>query len=223
MCTSCPSRRSHAARPASLPTTRTRPALLALAALLLGGDALHAQDRSWPPQYRRDRPQLAVEAAGSLAQLRGDALGSATDGTGFDLMVSVGVSVLSLGGGYQRASHRLGGSDASVQGVFFEPRVALPLAARNVTPFAYGRVARLERRTVAANGNDLASGTGLGAGLGTYVWLAPHMQLSTTVGWNAMRFGDGDNTVGAPITGRTNGNAWNVRAGITLGFDRWAR
>ena len=206
-----------------LVTRPALPALVALTALLLSADLLAAQDRSWPPQYRRDRAQFALEAAGSLAQLRGEALGSATDGTGFDVLASVGVSVLSLGGGYQRVSHRVGGSDATVQGVFFEPRVALPLAARNFTPFVYGRVSRLERRTVAATGNDLASGTGLGAGVGTYVWLAPNIQLNTTVGWQELRFGDGDNAVGAPIVGRTTGNAWNVRAGLTLGFDRWGR
>jgi len=197
-------------------------ALILIAAAALPVEAF-AQDRSWPPQYRRDRPQFALEASGALAQLRGNALGPANDGSGFDVMGSIGVSVLSLGGGYQRSTHRLGAGDAVVQGVFFEPRIALPLVARNFTPFVYGRVARLERTSPAEIGDDVATGTGVGAGLGTYVWLAPNVQLNTTVGWTDLRFSQGNAVAGSAFVGRTNGSSWGVRAGLTLGFDRWGR
>jgi hypothetical protein len=30
-------------------------------------------------------------------------------------------------------------------------------------------------------------------------------------------------TAGFPVAGRTTGNSWTVRAGVTLGFDRWGR
>lgn len=211
--------------PRSLPVLSGRRALpLSLAAaLLLVSSVAGAQDRSWPPQLRRDRAQLALEASGALSQLRGDAVGSATDGTGFDVLASVGVSVLSLGGGYQRAWHRVGGDDATVQGVFFEPRLALPFAARNFTPFVFGRAARLERTVTTSTGESVARGTGLGAGVGTYVWLAPNVQLNTTVGWHDLRFGDDGATGTSPIAGRTSGSHWTVRAGLTLGFDRWGR
>jgi hypothetical protein len=198
-------------------------AVAALAATLLATVQAAAQDRSWPPQYRRDRAQFALETAGSLAQLRGDALGSATDGAGFDVLASVGVSVLSLGGGYQRATHRVAGQDAVVDGFFFEPRVALPFAARNFTPFVFGRAARLERTFRGAGGASLARGTGLGAGVGTYVWLAPNIQLNTSLGWHAQRFGDDGAAAGAPLAGQRSGEQWTVRAGLTLGFDRWGR
>ncbi len=211
-----------------LPTqfsARNLPWVAALA--LLGVTALpfdaFAQDRSWPPQYRRDRAQFALEASGALASLRGQAIGSATDGTGFDVMASVGVSVLSLGGGYQRSTHSLGSDNAVVQGVFFEPRIALPLVARNFTPFIYGRVARLERSFETGVGENTTNGTGLGAGLGTYIWLAPNVQLNTTVGWTDLRFGNAGDVSIFPITGRTTGSSWGVRAGLTLGFDRWGR
>lgn len=197
--------------------------LTALAATLVAGSAADAQRRTWPPQMRRDRAQFALEASGALSQLRGDAIGSATDGTGFDILASVGVSVLSLGGGYQRSTHRVGGSDATVEGVFFEPRVALPVAARNFTPFVFGRAARLERTVAGSAGDVSARGTGLGAGVGTYVWLAPNVQLNTSVGWHALRFGDDGALAGSPIVGRTSGSQWTVRAGLTLGFDRWGR
>lgn len=203
--------------------TVSRAALAAVAVALSIGAviplAAHAQDRSWPPQYRRDKPQFALEAAGSLASLSGNAVGAATDGGGFDVMGSVGVSVLSLGGGYQRSTHSLAGGDAIVSGFFFEPRVALPFAARNFTPFAYGRVSRLERNINNGLGGQ-NTGTGLGAGLGTYVWIAPHVQLSTSVGWTDMRFGA---LADAPDDGRTTGSSWGVRAGLALGFDRWGR
>jgi hypothetical protein len=208
------------------PAPRRRPralALVALTASVLCADTAAAQDRTWPPQHRRDRAQFALEASGALSQLRGDAVGSATDGTGFDVMASLGVSVLSLGGGYQRSTHRLGGEDATVRGVFFEPRLALPFAARNFTPFVYGRVARLERTWAGEVGTFEARGTGLGAGVGTYVWLAPNIQLNTTVGWHEQRFGDPGVLAGSPIVGRTSGEQWTVRAGLTLGFDRWGR
>lgn len=182
-----------------------------------------AQDRSWPPQMRRDRPQIALEGAGSLSSITGNAIGSATDGTGFDVLASIGVSVLSLGAGYQRSTHSLGGDDAVVQGVFFEPRVALPFAARNFTPFVYGRVSRLERTVDNSVGSVNTNGTGLGAGVGTYVWLAPNVQLNTTVGWTDLRFGATDDVSIFPLAGRTTGSSWGVRAGLTLGFDRWGR
>jgi hypothetical protein len=201
-----------------------RPALLStLVAALLAGDALSAQDRSWPPQHRRERAQLALEGSGSLSQLSGNAVGSATDGTGFEVMGSVGVSVLSLGGGYQRSTHRLGASDARIDGFFFEPRLALPFVARNFTPFVYGRVARLDRSVDGEIGSLETRGTGLGAGVGTYLWLAPNVQLSSSVGWNEVRFGDPGPNAGFPIVGRTSGNNWTVRAGLVLGFDRWGR
>jgi hypothetical protein len=182
-----------------------------------------AQERAWPPQYRRDRPQFALEAAGSLAALQGNAIGSATDGSGFDLLASVGVSVLSLGGGFQRSEHRMGGDDAVVQGFFFEPRLALPLAARNFTPFVYGRVSRLERSVNNPLGRSSSYGTGFGAGLGTYVWIAPSVQLNTTAGWTDLRFGAADRPSTVPLDARTTGSSWGVRAGLTLGFDRWGR
>jgi len=206
------------------PAVATRPvALTALALSLLAADTLSAQDRSWPPQYRRERPQLALEGSGFLSQLTGNALGSATEGTGFEVMGSVGVSVLSLGGGYQRASHRLGVTDATVSGIFFEPRLALPFVARNFTPFVYGRVSRLDRSVTGEIGSLETRGTGLGAGIGTYLWLAPNVQLSSAVGWNEVRFSDTGATAGFPIAGRTSGNNWTVRAGLVLGFDRWGR
>jgi hypothetical protein len=207
-------RRSHAA---------SRALLSALTISLVAADALAAQDRSWPPQHRRERAQFALEGSGSLSQLSGNAVGSATDGTGFEVMGSVGVSVLSLGGGYQRSTHRVGISDARVDGFFFEPRLALPFVARNFTPFVYGRVSRLDRSVDGEIGSLETRGTGLGAGLGTYLWLAPNIQLSSSVGWNEVRFGDPGPGAGFPITGRTSGNNWTVRAGLVLGFDRWGR
>jgi hypothetical protein len=208
--------------PWHVPSAIGRSAALLIALLTIGPE-LAAQDRTWPPQYRRDRPELALEASGSFASLQGNALGSATDGRGFDVMASLGVSVLSLGGGYQRSTHRVGGTDAVVQGVFFEPRLALPFVARNFTPFVYGRVASLERSIDASDGRQATRGTGLGAGIGTYVWIAPSIQLNTTLGWTDLRFGaDDENSVFA-TSARTTGSSWGVRAGLTLGFDRWGR
>ncbi len=213
--------------PGAFPRPFSRAAFVVAALFTVFGSVLptlaEAQDRSWPPQLRRDRPQLALEGAGTLSSLSGNAVGSATDGTGFDVLASIGVSVLSLGAGYQRSMHSLGGDDAVVQGVFFEPRVALPLAARNFTPFVYGRVSRLERTIDNSLGSVNTNGTGLGAGVGTYVWLAPNVQLNTTVGWTDLRFGATDNVSIFPLAGRTTGSSWGVRAGLTLGFDRWGR
>lgn len=180
--------------------------------------------RDWPPQHRRERPQLAIEAGGLFSSQRGEPLGPVGDGTGFDVMGSIGSGMFSLGGGYQYQSHRRATSgNVVVDGAFLEPRIALPLAVGNFTPYVFARGARLTRRVhEAAQGDEerAVSGTAVGGGLGTLFWLAPNIQLNTSLLWQDMRF---DRASALPLSARAVGSQWGVRAGLTLGFDRWGR
>lgn len=198
----------------------------ALASALLLVTSLDAQPRrAEPPQHRRERPALSLEAGGLFSSQTGDALGPVGDGTGFDIMASVGSGMFSLGGGYQRQAHRRAiGGDAVVGGAFIEPRIALPLAVGNFTPYVFARGARLTRRVSDAPDEPTVNGTAIGGGFGTLFWLAPNVQLNTSLLWQDLRF---DRSVGLELpviqSPRVEGSQWSIRAGITIGFDNWGR
>lgn len=200
---------------------------LLLPALLLWSTAAEAQRRREPvPQLRRERPMLALEAGGLFSSVRGDALGTAGDGTGFDVVASIGSGMFALGAGYQRSTHGRAGTnnDAIVDGFFIEPRLALPVATGNFTPYVFGRAARLTRELDSGDDEPRVNGTGLGAGVGTYFWLAENVQLNTAVLWQDLRF-DRSSGLSLPLLGssRVEGSQWAIRAGLSVGFDRWGR
>jgi hypothetical protein len=201
-------------------------ALPLLAALV--SSPLDAQTRRrYPPQSRREPPSFAIDAGGLFTSLRGDALGNVGDGTGFDVMASLGSSIFSIGAGYQRSWHSRPGNedDVIVDGGFLEPRLALPWAAGNFTPYVMGRAARLTRRppdTGVGSGEPKVNGTALGLGAGTLLWLAENVQINTAIMWQDLRF---DRAQGIPTGGttRVSGSQWGLRAGVTLGFNDWGR
>jgi hypothetical protein len=161
------------------------PSLLLAVATVSIATVVEAQRRREPvPQLRRERPMLAFEASGLFSSVRGQALGTAGDGTGFDVMASVGSGMFALGGGYQRSSHARVGStnSAIVDGFFIEPRLALPLATGNFTPYVFGRAARLTRALESGTDEPRVS-TAIGGGLGTYFWLAENVQLNSAILW----------------------------------------
>jgi hypothetical protein len=183
------------------------------------------QRRAGPPQHRRERPALSLEVGGLFSSQTGDALGTVGDGTGFDIMGSIGSGMFSLGGGYQRQAHRRSiGGDAVVSGAFIEPRLALPLAAGNFTPYVFARGARLTRRVSGSPGEPTVNGTAIGGGIGTLFWLAPNVQLNTSLLWQDLRF---DHATGLELpvirSERAEGSQWAIRAGLTIGFDNWGR
>ena len=202
-------------------------AALAVVSLIVLPTVADAQSqRSWPPQHRRERPQLALEASGFFSTQRGEPLGAVGDGSGFDVMGSIGSGMFSLGGGYQYQTHRrLTSGSAVVDGAFIEPRIAMPLAVGNFTPYVFARGARLTRRvhdTAIGDEERTVSGTAVGGGFGTLFWLAPNIQLNTSLLWQDMRF---DRASQLPIlsNSRAEGSQWGLRAGLTLGFDNWGR
>lgn len=213
-----------------------RASLLALPVLLAVAPNAEAQrrgrdrdrDRDNPPRLRRERPQLSIEGAGLFAMPRGSALGRAGDGTGFDAMASIGAGVFSIGGGYQRAWHTRPLNDAHVivDGAFLEPRLALPVAAGNFTPYLLGRASRLTRHAPATGtGSEEPEikGTALGGGIGNLFWLADNVQLNTSLMWQDLRFDRALSVQGPGGTGRVSGGQWTIRAGVTIGFDNWGR
>jgi hypothetical protein len=179
----------------------------------------------WPPQHRRERPMFALDAGGLFTSLRGDALGNVGDGTGLDIMGSIGSGVFSLGAGYQRSWHSQpnNGDDVVVDGGFIEPRIALPFATGNFTPYVLGRAARLTRRPPNAgvgSSDPTVKGTALGIGLGNLFWLTDNVQLNTAVMWQDLRF---DRAQGSSGASRATGSQWALRAGLTIGFNDWGR
>lgn len=211
-------------RPRAVGITITLSAAL-IADFALNVSALDAQGRRVAvPQHRREQPMVALEANGLFTTVRGDARGIARDGTGFDAIASIGSGMFALGAGYQRSTHAetSNANRSVVDGFFLEPRLALPLAAGNFTPYVFGRAARLTRTVDAVNSSKL-HGTAFGGGIGTYFWLAPNVQLTSSVLLQDVRF-DRDAVLGVPVfNDRAQGTQWGVRAGLSVGFDRWGR
>lgn len=196
--------------PATLVSSpRPRPARLLLTLALLAAAAAPLA-----AQGRRTAPTLSLEGGGVYAAYRGGDFRVINDGPGFDVQANLGVSMLSIGGGYLRTSHDVAGSDedAVLSGVFFEPRLALPIGYGNFTPYLLGRITRLES---SIEGRE-ATGTAFGGGLGLLVWVAPGAQLNGSAAYSATRLtADG----GA----RTTGNGLTLRLGISLGGTGWGR
>jgi hypothetical protein len=187
-------------------------------------DAQTRRRTTYQSRARREPPSFALDAGGLFTSLRGDALGNVGDGTGFDVMASIGSSMFSLGAGYQRSWHSRPGneSDVIVDGGFLEPRLALPFAQGNFTPYLLGRAARLTRRPPAAgvgSAEPKVNGTALGLGAGTLLWLAENVQINTAIMWQDLRF---DRAQGSGSS-RVSGSHWGLRAGLTLGFNDWGR
>jgi hypothetical protein len=196
---------------------RLRAILLGSVALVLGTDSLSAQrrGRDWPPQHRRTAPQFGLDVGGLFT--RGSSANTG-DATGFDVMGSVGSGMFSLGGGYQRATIRPAGPTASgddvLDGFFVEPRLALPFATGNFTPYLFGRAGWLTSSVAtAASPRVEQSASQVGGGLGTLVWLAPRVQLNAALIAVDTR---------APRSAM-DGASVGLRAGLTLGLDRWGR
>jgi hypothetical protein len=192
-------------------------ALAALSLSLMATSTADAQrrGRDWPPQHRRSAPQLGLEAGGLFT--RGSSANTG-DASGFDVMGSVGSGLFSLGGGYQRATVRLAGptsqSSDVLDGFFVEPRLALPLAAGNFTPYLFGRAAWLTSDIGGTGGGRReSSASQAGGGIGTLIWLAPRLQL------NAALLAVDTRAPGSLLDGASVG----LRAGLTLGLDRWGR
>ncbi len=217
-------------------SARSRAALVVLPALAVMAvttisSPLEAQRRRTysTPQHRRERPMFALEGAGLFTSLRGNALGNVGDGSGFDAMASIGSGVFSLGGGYQRSYHSrpLNDDDVVVHGGFIEPRLALPIATGNFTPYALLRASRLTRRPPGngpGSNEPSVKGTALGLGAGTLFWLTENVQLNTAIMWQDLRFDRAEGiTVPVGTASRATGSQWGLRAGLMIGFDNWGR
>lgn len=217
-------------------SARSRAALVVLPSLAVLASALitsplEAQRRrsSSSSHDRRERPMFAVEGAGLFTSLRGNALGNVGDGTGFDAMASIGSGIFSIGAGYQRSYHSrpLNDDDVVVHGGFIEPRLALPIATGNFTPYALLRASRLTRRPPddgPGSNEPSVKGTALGLGAGTLFWLTDNVQINTAIMWQDLRF-DRAEGVTVPIgsSSRATGSQWALRAGLMIGFDNWGR
>lgn len=176
---------------------------------------------------RREQPMFTVEAAANFQALRGNVFSDLADGRGAEAQFTVGISNLAVSVGYQRSWHDVLGtapaggvpSQATLSGFYIEPRLALPLAASNFTPYIYGRGGLLERAETIENLAYKSNVTQLGGGVGSMIYLARGVQLNLTGGYQYLRAGKriADDT-------RADGGAFVVRAGLSLGGNSgWAR
>ncbi len=176
---------------------------------------------------QRQAPMFTIETAANYQALRGNVFSDLNDGRGAEAQFTVGISNLALSAGYQRSWHDVVGSasaggvprQATISGFYAEPRLALPLAASNFTPYIYGRGGLLERAETVANVERKSNVTQLGGGLGSMIYLAKGVQLNLAGGYQFLRAGKriADDT-------RANGGAFVMRAGLSLGGNSgWAR
>ncbi len=188
--------------------------VLASAALAVAAAPLAAQ--------RRQAPMFTVEANANYQALRGNVYSDLNDGRGAEALFTVNISNLALSAGFQRSWHDVFAAQrqATLSGFFVEPRLALPFAASNFTPYVYGRGGVLERSEVVNDEEFASKATQMGGGLGSQIWLAKGVQLNVAGGYQYMRAGTriADDT-------RLNGGAFVMRAGLTLGGNAsgWAR
>lgn len=185
-----------------------------MAAALLGAAAV-------PAAAQVASPKFSLEPAAYYATVSGEDFEGVDAGTGFDIQGRVKFTALSLGLGYQRASHGIEGIDenAVVSGIFVEPRYEIPSAA-SIKPYLTARLGRITQ-SVEGNGSELkASGFAFGAGAGVTLPLAASVRLNTSASWNNMSFGemelDGDQIPDS----KTSGSSITLRAGLSLSFGR---
>lgn len=191
----------------------TRRIALASFALLASAAPLLAQ--------HRQAPIFSVEGGANFQALRGNVYSDLNDGRGAEAQFSVGISNLALSVGYQRSWHDVAGTSrqATLSGFFVEPRLALPFAASNFTPYLYGRGGVLERAETIGGSEFKSNATQLGGGLGSLIYLAQGVQLNVGGGYQYLRAGKriADDT-------RAKGGSFVMRAGLTLGGSSgWAR
>ncbi len=169
---------------------------------------------------QRQAPTFSVEGHANYQALRGNVFGDLADGRGAEAQFTLGISNFAVSGGYQRSWHDVVGAtrQATLSGFYIEPRLALPLAASNFTPYMYGRGGLLERAELSGGTEVTSNVTQLGGGLGSMIYLAKGVQLNIAGGYQFLRAGKkiADGT-------RANGGAYSMRAGLTLGSSGWAR
>jgi hypothetical protein len=172
-------------------------------------------------QYRH-APLFTVEGNANYQALRGNVFGDLNDGRGAEAQFTVGISNLAISAGYQRSWHDVVGSSrqATLSGFYIEPRLALPFAASNFTPYLYGRGGLLKRAEVINDTEFTSDVSQLGGGVGSQIYLARGVHLNVAGGYQFFRAGKriADDT-------RANGGAYVMRAGLTLGggSSGWAR
>lgn len=176
----------------------------------------------------RQAPMFTIEGGANYQALRGGVFGDLNDGRGAEAQFIVGVSNLALAVGYQRSWHDVVGTaaatgtprQATLSGFYIEPRLALPFAASNFTPYIYGRGGLLQRAETIQDAEVTSNISQLGGGLGSQIYLAKGIHLNLAGGYQFFRAGKkiSDDT-------RANGGAYVMRAGLTLGggSSGWAR
>jgi hypothetical protein len=193
-------------------------ALGAAAALPVAASAQRASPG--PARIWEENPGVTVAfAAGGLySNLARSAAGH--DGFGFDAATYVGVSAFALGVGYQRTVHPNGPTASGVyEGLFVEPRVAVPLGVA-FTPYLAGRLVRIQPLLTGREENGRPRGVQLGGGAGVLVALAPRVRLDLGASYSRLRLDDPSRALRPDEASTTVAQA---RVGLVVGLGRWTR
>lgn len=187
--------------------------------LVLTSSALLCMASPLAAQHRQTA-EFSIEGNANYQALRGNVFSDLNDGRGAEAQFTLGLSNLALSAGYQRSWHDVYGANrqATLSGFYVEPRLALPLAASNFTPYIYGRGGVLQRSEIVGGEDRTSNVTQMGGGVGSMIYLANNVQLNLSGGYQFLRAGSriADET-------RASGGAFVVRAGIALGSSGWAR
>jgi Outer membrane protein beta-barrel domain len=193
-------------------------ALAALAATLVAAPA--------SAQYAT--PHFSIEGNALYGTMSGRDVRDLGDAIGFDAQARLGVQAFSLGAGYLQSSQSLSGtsSDLRLRGPFIEPRINLPFYYSSFTPYISGRLARLKQFD--DRGSTGLTATSVGGGLGMLVRLAPVINLNLAGTYQSTRY-KYDDVANVAYLGlgsssgtsqHINGNSFDLRAGLSLGFGR---
>ncbi len=168
-------------------------------------------------------------AQGSLLYVSpsGEAYEGLSAGAGFEAQLRYTPSAFSLGIGYQRSSHDIDLGDgideqATISGVFLEPRYVLDVGSMAYAPYIAARLAALSQSVNLDGLEASASGTQLNLGGGVLIRLTPRVNLDLGLTYGAIDFDDvtvsfqGETVVIDGTSG--SGRNFVLRAGVTVGL-----
>ena len=139
-------------------------------------------------------------------------------GTGIEVQARYNPGRLSYGLGYQYSSHKGGGDELKLSGIFFEPRFAMSVGSETVFPYLAGRAALLRQSSEFANYGKFSTNGhafGLGGGLLWSITYRLNLDLGAAVIRQAISektFSSGPPATFPAFTG------FVVKGGLTIGL-----
>jgi hypothetical protein len=184
-----------------------------------------------PPQARaQSRQFLSVQGSGLLTSLRGNAFDLLRIGTGLggEFQVRINPGSVSFGAGYQITTHSSTSqglaNHMTLSGVFFEPRYAIAISSRVVSPYVAGRLALMMQKTdledIGTTYQVKANAFAFGGGGGFVARLSNRVNFDLGLALTATNFGEFKyrNTGSASGLDAGSGTIFVMKAGLNVGL-----